>query len=327
MSEPLRWGVLSTAAINEKVLAGAARSAEVDVVAVASRDTQRAATFAARWGIERAYGSYEDLLADDSIDAVYVPLPNALHHEWTLKALQAGKHVLCEKPYSRHPSQVEEAFAAADANGLVLSEGFMFRYHPHIRELLRLIRDEFLIGEVRMVVSSFSWPAQAATDVRLDASLDGGSLLDVGVYCLSASRLFAGEPQTVTAHQRVGATGVDERFSASMELGSGAALAHFDCGLDLPDRSHLEVVGVRGSVRVSDPWHGASPELTLTMLGAAATSIPVVQANPYQLELEEFGRAVRGEAHGLTPREDMLLQARAVDALLRAARSGNRETV
>jgi xylose dehydrogenase (NAD/NADP) len=326
MSEPLRWGVLSTAAINEKLLAGAARSAEVDVVAVASRDSQRAATFAERWGIERAYGSYDELLADDSIDAVYVPLPNALHHAWSLKALQAGKHVLCEKPYSRHPDEVEEAFAAADAHDRVLSEGFMFRYHPHIRELVRLIRDEFLIGEVRLVVSSFSWPARTATDVRLDASLDGGSMLDVGVYCLSASRLFAGEPQTVSAHQRLGPTGVDERFSASMELGSGA-LAHFDCGLDLPDRSHLEVVGARGSVRVSDPWHGAIPGLTLTMLGEDAVSIPVVQANPYQLELEEFGRAVRGEAHQLTPREDMLSQARAVGALLRAAQAGTREVV
>jgi xylose dehydrogenase (NAD/NADP) len=326
MSEPVRWGVLSTAQINEKVLTGAGRSADVDVVAVASRDQQRAAAFAARWKIERAYGSYEALLADDSIDAVYVPLPNALHHEWTLKALRAGKHVLCEKPYSRRPAEVEEAFAEADANALVLSEGFMFRYHPHIREAVRLVRDENLLGDVRLVVSSFSWQAETTTDVRLDASLDGGSMLDVGVYCLSASRVFAGEPRTVAAHQRLGATGVDVAFSASMAFGSGA-LAHFDCGLDMPDRSHLEVVGARGSLRVSDPWHGVTPELTLMREGDPATPIPVPQANPYQLELEEFGRAVRGEAHTLTPREDMLHQARAVDALLRAAGTGNRETV
>ena len=162
MSEPLRWGVLSTAHINEKLLAGAARSPDVEVVAIASRDTRRAGAFAARWGIGRAYGSYDDLLSDDAVDAVYVPLPNGLHHPWTLRALRAGKHVLCEKPYSRRPADVEEAFAEADGRGLVLSEGFMYRYHPQTRELARIVRDQGLIGEVRLVVSSFTWPMQRA---------------------------------------------------------------------------------------------------------------------------------------------------------------------
>jgi xylose dehydrogenase (NAD/NADP) len=326
MSEPLRWGVLSTAAINEKLLAGAARSAEVDVVAVASRDSQRAATFAERWGIERAYGSYDELLADDSIDAVYVPLPNALHHAWSLKALQAGKHVLCEKPYSRRPADVEEAFAEADGRGLVLSEGFMYRYHPQIRELARIVRDEGLIGDVGLVVSSFTWPMDAPGDVCLDSSLDGGSLLDVGVYCISAARLLAGEPRTVAAHQVLGPTGVDVSFAATMELGSGA-LAHFDCSVNLPDRSHLEVVGSKGTLHVSDPWHCLEPGLTVVPQGKPAIRVSVPQANSYQLELEEFGKAVRRETHHLLGRDDALRQARAVDALFRAAASGKRETV
>jgi D-xylose 1-dehydrogenase (NADP+, D-xylono-1,5-lactone-forming) len=326
MSEPLHWGVLSTAHINEKMLAGAARSPDVEVVAIASRDARRAEAFAARWGIGRAYGSYDDLLSDDAVDAVYVPLPNGLHHPWTLRALQAGKHVLCEKPYSRRPADVEEAFADADGRGLVLSEGFMYRYHPQIRELARIVRDEGLIGDVRLVASSFTWPTDAPGDVRLDSALDGGSLLDVGVYCISAARLLAGEPRTVAAHQVLGPTGVDVSFVATMELGSGA-LAHFDCGINLPDRSHLEVVGSKGTVHVSDPWHCLEPGLTVVQQGRSAVRMPVAQANSYQLELEEFGKAVRRETHHLLGRDDALRQARAVDALFRAAASGMRETV
>ena len=326
MSEPLRWGVLSTANINEKMLAGAALSPDVDVVAIASRDIRRAEAFGARWGIERAYGSYDDLLSDDGVDAVYVPLPNGLHHPWSLRALRAGKHVLCEKPYSSRPAEVEEAFAEADARGLVLSEGFMYRYHPQIRALARFLHDDRLIGDVRLVVSSFTWATQTPGDVRLNSSLDGGSLLDVGVYCLNATRLFAGEPQSVAAHQRLGPTGVDVSFAATMELVCGG-LAHFDCGVDLPDRSHLEVVGTLGSVSVSDPWHGLEPGLTLVPSGEPPRRLSMPQANPYQLELEEFGKAVRQEAHHLMGRDDALHQARAVAALTRSAASGRREPV
>ena len=326
MSQPLRWGVLSTANINEKMLAGAALAPDVDVVAIASRDVRRAEAFGARWGIERAYGSYDDLLRDDGVDAVYVPLPNGLHHPWTIRALRAGMHVLCEKPYSSQPAEVEEAFAEADSRGLVLSEGFMYRYHPQTRALARFLQEDHLIGDVRLVVSSFTWPIQTPGDVRLNASLDGGSLLDVGVYCLNAIRLFAGEPRSVAAHQRLGPTGVDVSFAATMELVSGA-LAHFDCGVDLPDRSHLEVVGTLGSVSVSDPWHGLEPGLTLVPSGEPARRLSMPAANPYQLELEEFGKAVRHEEHHLMGRDDALHQARALDALLRSAASGNRESV
>ena len=142
---------------------------------------RRAEAFAARWGIGRAYGSYEDLLSDDAVDAVYVPLPNGLQHPWTLRALQTGKHVLCEKPYSCSPAEVEEAFAEAEGRGLILSEGFMYRDHSQISELARIVRDEGLMGDVRLAASSFTWPTDVPGDVRLDSSLEGGSLLDVGV--------------------------------------------------------------------------------------------------------------------------------------------------
>lgn len=325
MTYPLRWGVLSTASINAKVLTGAALSGDVDVVAVASRDAAKAEAYVARWGIPKAYEGYEGLLADDSVDAVYISLPSGLHHEWTMRALEAGKHVLCEKPYSRWPGEVDAAFSDAQRRGLILSEAFMFRYHPQMVRLAEMVLVERVIGEVRLIVSSFSWPTETADDIRLDASLGGGSLLDVGVYCVSAGRMLAGEPRSVTAQQVTGPTGVDESLVATMEFDS-SALAHFDCSIHLPDRSHLEVVGNLGTIIVSDPWHCDEPRLTVSLQGGASRDIPVPQANSYQLELEEFGRAVRGERNRLLGREDALGQARAVDALFLAAQQASVRT-
>lgn len=323
---PLRWGVLSTAAINDLVLRAASRSSETDVVAVASRTQSRATSYAAQWGIPTAHGSYSDLLADESVEAVYISLPTGLHHEWTMRALAAGKHVLSEKPYSRAPAEVESAFAAAQQLGLVLSEAFMFRYHPQIRRLVELVHVEGAIGTVQLIAASFSWPTESADDVRLDASLGGGALLDVGVYCLSVARLLAGEPRSVTAHQVVGPTGVDGAFVGTLAFGSGA-LAHFDCGIHLPDRSHLEVVGDLGSITVHDPWHCAEPGIVVARRGATPQVEHPQPADSYQLELEEFGRAVRGEPNQLLGRDDAVGQARVVDALFHAAQSGRRVEV
>lgn len=319
MGRAIRWGVLSAALINEKLLAGAALSYAVDVVAVASRDDTKARALAQRWQIPAAYGSYEALLADETVDAVYIPLPNALHHEWTMRALQAGKHVLCEKPYSPRPGDVEEAFDEADRRGLILSEGFMYRYHPQIRQLARLVRDEHGIGDLAMVVASFSWPTDAPGDIRLDPTLEGGSLLDVGVYCLNASRLLAGEPASFTAQQVTGPTGVDVAFTATMRS-AGGVLTHLDCGFHLPDRSLLEVVGSKGVIVVNDPWHCAEPGLTLTLPGRPPQALPTQRANSYQLQLEEFGRAVRAEANHLLGRDDAIGQARAIAGVRHAAR-------
>ncbi len=317
MTDPLRWGLLSTALINRKILKGASLSSEVTVLAVGSRDQARSIEYAREWGIPRAYGSYDALLADPDVDAIYISLPNGLHHEWTMRALASGKHVLCEKPYSRHPAEVAAAFDEAQRLGLVLSEAFMFRYNPQIQTLARLVR-EGQIGPLRLITSSFSWPTDAPGDVRLDPALDGGSLLDVGVYPLSVSRLLAGEPHSFTAQLVKGATDVDMTFVATLGF-DGGVLAHFDSGFRLPDRSHLEVVGALGTIEVSDPWHCFAPRLLLTMQGAEPVTVPVPIANSYQLELEEFGAAVRKEPHALLGRVDAEGQARAVAALLNAA--------
>jgi len=313
-------GLLSTAAINRKLLAAARRSDLVDVVAVASREPARAEAFAREHGVGRAHGSYDALLADPSVECVYVSVPNALHHEWTVRALRAGKHVLCEKPYSRRPEEVEEAFALAEREGRLLSEAFMYRYHPQIETLAALVRDG-AVGELRIVAAAFSHPCDRPGDPRLDPDLDGGSLMDVGCYCVSAARLLAGEPVGVAGHQVVGENGVDVRFTGSLEFGGGA-LAHFDCGFGVPDRSALEVVGTAGAIVVSDPWHCLQPGLELRPRGGEPRQVPVARENAYQLELEHVARRVRGEPSTLLGRDDALGQARTIAALYAAAAAG-----
>jgi xylose dehydrogenase (NAD/NADP) len=314
------FGLLSTAAINRKLLAGARRSELVDVVAVASRDPDRAEAFAREHGIARAHGSYEALLGDPDVECVYVSVPNALHHVWTLRALRAGKHVLCEKPYSRRPDEVEEAFAVAEREGRLLSEAFMYRYNPQIETLAALVRDG-AVGKLRIICAAFSHPCDRPGDVRLDAELDGGSLMDVGCYCVSAARLLAGEPVGAAAHQVIGETGVDVRFTGSLEFGGGA-LAHFDCGFGVPDRSMLEVVGTEGAIAVSDPWHCLAPGLELRPRGGEPRQVPVARENSYRLELEHLARRVRGEPASLLGRDDALGQARTIAALYAAAAAG-----
>lgn len=235
MTLPLRLGLLSTAKINERVIAGAPEG--VEIVAVASRDGARAQAYAHERGIERSYGSYEAVLADPGVDAVYVSLPNGLHHEWTMRALSAGKHVLCEKPYSRRPADVEEAWDAAAAAGLVLVEGLMYRHHPQMRKANDLI-EAGAIGRLRQISSSFSVRLVDLADIRLLRELDGGALMDLGCYCVSGSRLFGGEAERVLGEQVLAGSGVDLDFYGTMCF-PGDVVAQFDVSFSLPSRQRL----------------------------------------------------------------------------------------
>jgi predicted dehydrogenase len=311
----IRWGLLGTGDITRKLLAGARRSSEVTVTAVGSRTIERARTFAAANGIPRAHGSYEDLLADPEVDAVYISLPNSLHHIWTMASLAAGKHVLCEKPYSRHPAQVIEAFDAAEARGLVLEEAFMWRHTPQVRTLLELLPR---LGPLRVIRSTFAFLLEREYDVRIDAMLDGGSLMDVGCYCVSASRLIGGEPVRVAGEQVIGPSGVEIRFAGVMRL-PGDVLATFSSGFDGQTES-LEIIGRDHRLFLPDPWHSVRGVLYLD-----DELIQVDPVNPYQLELEDVNAAVRGEREPLLGRADALGQARAIDALYRAAETGRVE--
>jgi D-xylose 1-dehydrogenase (NADP+, D-xylono-1,5-lactone-forming) len=312
-----RLGLLSTADINGAILAGAAASDRVEVVAVASRDGARAEAYARRHGIPTAHASYDELLADPQVEAVYVSLPNSLHVEWTIRALEAGKHVLCEKPMSDRPELVEDIFDVAERKGLVCMEALMWRHHPQTLRLAELVA-EGAIGELRLVRAAFSHPLYDQPDhVRTRADLDGGSLMDLGCYCVSALRLLAGEPTTVAAYRVLGATGVDERFAATLQF-PGDVLGLLDSGFDLVARSELEVFGSDGSIRAGDPWECNYPRLTLQRADTTET-IDFEPADAYRLELEDLDRAIRGERPALLGRADAVGQARTIAALVRSA--------
>ena len=322
MSEPVRWGVLSTARINEKVLAGAAGSDAVEVLGVASRSQSGADAYAREHAIERAYGSYEALLADGEIEAVYISLPNGLHVDWSIRALAAGKHVLCEKPLSSRASEVARAFDAAERAERLLMEAFMYRHNPQTKRLAALV-DEGAIGRLRAVSASFGFHIGDGADPRLSRELEGGSLLDVGCYCVSAARLLCGEPVRVAGECVIGAGGVDVTFAGLLRF-PGEVLAHFDCGFLLDRAEQLVVLGEEGSLSVADPWHCRAPGIELRRDGESEW-IAVDAVNSYELQLENLSAAIRGTTPALLGRADALGQASTIEALYTAA--GEQRTV
>jgi predicted dehydrogenase len=315
---PVKWGILSTANINRKVIPGAQESPKVDLVAVASRTQERADEYAGRWGIPQAYGSYEALLADPEIEAVYISLPNTMHSGWSVRAVEAGKHVLCEKPLSRHPEQVAAAFEAAAAAGRLLSEAFMWRHNPQTAKLRQLV-DEGAIGELRLVRSVFSYSLYDEANIRLQTEVEGGALMDVGCYNVSASRFLAGEPERVWGEAWYGPTGTDWVFAGTMRFPNDV-IAAFDCGTALQDRDELEVVGSEGSLFLDDPWHCNVPVIELRRDGEVER-IELERQDSYRLELENMSDAIRGEGELLLARNDATAQARVLEALHRSATS------
>jgi predicted dehydrogenase len=313
------WGLVSTAPINERILEAARESDLVDVVAVGSREAERAEAYARERGIPRAHGSYDELLADPEVEAVYISVPNGLHVEWTLRALEAGKHVLVEKPLSRRVEEVERVFDLAESAGLVVSEGFMWRHHPQTAKLAQLL-EEGVIGALRLIRVGFSFPLEAersADDARFSAELDGGAMMDLGCYCVSAIRFVAGEPSSLAGKQVVGPTGVDVVFAGTLTH-AGDVLSHFDCSFVVPRRSELEVLGEEGSLFVTTPFVITSPGIELRRDGDVE-QVVVEQADSYRLELENVGAAIRGEAPLLLGREDAVAQARTIEAFYESA--------
>jgi predicted dehydrogenase len=246
---------------------------------------------------------------------VYIPLPNGMHVEWTLAALEAGKHVLVEKAFSPRVAEVERCFDVAEERGLVLSEAFMWRHNPQTGRLLSLLPR---IGELRLIRAAFSFPLVGRDDdVRWDPALDGGALLDVGCYCVSAARLFGGgEPIDVEA-LAVDRGGVDSRFTGLLRF-DGDVLATFDCGFDIAERDELELVGSEGSLFVDDPWHCRSPRIEHR--GDSIETVEVSAVSSYRLEFEDVSAVIRGvRDEPLLGRADAVGQARTLEALLEAA--------
>jgi predicted dehydrogenase len=237
-----------------------------------------------------------------------------------MRSLAAGKHVLCEKPYSRHPEEVVEAFAAADAAKLVLMEAFMYRHHPQTRIVADLIR-RGEIGRPRLIQASFSFVLDSLDDVRAKPELDGGSLMDVGCYCISGTRLVAGEPNEVVGEQITGPTGIDMSFRGALRF-EGGAVGEFACSFETPRRQELRVVGEDGTLSVEAPWRVDWGGDVLVQRGDDVTRIDVPEADSYVRQLDNLADAVSGESPPLLGREDALGQARVIDALYRSAAKG-----
>jgi xylose dehydrogenase (NAD/NADP) len=327
MTDAVRWGLLSTARINQALIAGIRAADGAELVAVASRSEATASAYAAAQGIPRAHGSYEALLADPDVDVVYVSLPNALHVPWSVAALQAGKHVLCEKPMAQRAADVLEAYDVAAHAERLLMEAFMWRYHPQTELVARLARDGTL-GELRQVRAAFSFSLPDPGNVRWDPALEGGALMDVGCYCVSALRLLCGEPERVSCEtldrERSGdersarGRSVDAHTSGLLRFGGGV-LGTFECGFDTAPRSLLEVTGSEARLLVDDPWQAPGPGPELVGPDGSRERLEVEVVNPYAREVEDLSRAVRGEGEPRLGREDALGQARTIEALYRAA--------
>jgi predicted dehydrogenase len=296
------------------------------VAAVAARDADRAREFASDLGIPRAYGSYDELLADPEIDGVYIGLPNSLHTAWTVQAAAAGKHVLCEKPLSRRASDVEQMVAACDAARVLLMEAFMFRHHPQharVRELLAA----GAIGEPAIVRASFAFampPARRAIpDVRVQAGLDGGAFMDVGCYALNAARfLFDAEPLEVSALQRKDPLlNVDTSFAAVARF-PGDRLALLDGSFDANGPSRYEITGFEGSILVERAYQPERQPSQITIVrGGERRTEEIAGTDQYGVEADHFARSVRA-GQLLPPAENGLAQARAVEAMYRSAETG-----
>jgi D-xylose 1-dehydrogenase (NADP+, D-xylono-1,5-lactone-forming) len=319
----LKLGLLSTAQINEQILAGARASDRVEVVGVASRDRRRSETYARKNALERAYGSYEELLEDPGVDAVYVSLPNSLHVPWSARALEAGKHVLCEKPLSRDPAAVARLFETAEHARRQLAEAFMYRHHPQAVRVKQMV-DEGAIGTLRTIraVSSFDLVAlRGSDDIRLDPELDGGSLMDLGCYCVHGSRMLAGEPEYVCGVEVKGRYAVDMSFFGLLSFPDDV-VAEIYSSFGLPLRQEFEAVGDEGLIRLEAPWRIDFGGDGFLVRGGEAALIEVPRADAYQLELENFADAVEGRAPALLGPADASGQVRTIAALYRSAESG-----
>jgi len=322
---PLRWGLLGTARINRSIIPVIRASGRHELVAVASRRREMAEQYAREWGIPRSFGSYADLVASPDIDAIYNPLPNALHAEWTIEACRAGKHVLCEKPLALSVQEVDAIAAAAARAGVVVTEAFMYRHHPQTLRLKALV-DEGAVGELRLVRGAFTFTLTRPADVRLLPALGGGSLWDVGCYPVSMSRYLTGrEPRSVVGFQAVSPSGIDEAFYGELDFGD--VHAQFDCGFRAPLRTHLEVVGTSGAITVPAPFKPGLDERLILTRDEGTESIDVAGEPLYSGQLENFADAVLQGTPPRIPLADSRANVLVLNALYEAARTGSRVSV
>ncbi len=330
--EPVRWGVLGAANIAlEKVIPAMQHSTHMRVEAIASRDHDKAKRAADKLGIPRAYGSYEELLEDDGIEAIYNPLPNHLHVPWSVRAADAGKHVLCEKPLALNASEGRELMNARDRNGVQIAEAFMVRTHPQWAAVRELIA-EGRIGELRLVSGHFSYFRRDPKDVRSNVEWGGGALMDIGCYPITLSRwLFGEEPDAVAGMvERDPELRIDRLASGMLRFPSGQAT--FSCAGQLVPFQRMQVYGTEGRIEIEIPFN-APPDRPCRIFvddgsqfaGRAAEEIPLPAVDQYRLQGERFSEAVRGVGVVPVPLEDAVANMAVIDAVFRSAESGRWE--
>jgi predicted dehydrogenase len=309
----LRWGLLSTARINRALIPAIRSSARSELTTIASRTIDRAREYAREWEIPRPLGSYEALVHDPDIDVVYIPLPNHLHVEWTVRALEAGKHVLCEKPLALTVEEVDRIAEACRRTGRVAAEAFMYRHHP-LTEAVQLTVASGRLGEVKSFRGAFTFPLTRDGDVRLDPAMGGGSLWDVGCYPLSYANLLTGKaPVEVFGWQRTSDRGVDMEFFAMMRYADGS-VAQFDCGFAGPFRAEMEVVGTGGVLRIHRPFKTDEHSgLEFTSASDVVEAIEFARDTAYAGEVADIEAAA---LDGTAPRVTLAESRRTVQTIL-----------
>lgn len=317
----LNWGLLSTARINRALIPPLRASKRNHLLAVASRSQESAETYAHEWKIPRAHGTYEALLGDPEIDVIYNPLPNHLHAEWTIKAVEAGKHVLCEKPLALTVDEVDAIESAARRQGRVVTEAFMYRHHPQTLKVQELVK-KGSIGDVKLIRGSFTYVLSRDGDVRLDPAMGGGSIWDVGCYPISYARTVLGyDPLEVFGWQLTGPTGIDETFVGQMKF-EGDIYAQFDSSFAIPFHTFMEIVGSEATLNIPRPFKpGEAEKIYLTRADKTET-LKIKGQELYIGEVEDMADAI---LLGREPRislADSRANVAVMVALLESARSG-----
>ncbi len=329
--EAVKWGVLSISGHYAlRVHLPLSRLSEASIVGIASRDAPKASAAAARLGIPKAFGSYEALLADPGIEAVYLPLPNNLHAEWATKALEAGKHVLCEKPLAMDAAQAKAMAAAARSKKLLLMEAFMYRFHPQWRRAKEIL-DSGEIGRVRSIACSFSYNNADPANIRNRIETGGGALYDIGCYAISVSRWFAGtEPErAISLVQRDPVFGTDNLSSGVLDFGPSGARATFTVATKCFPVQRVEITGERGSIALGLPFN-AYPDVPMSLDVSTALGTRRIDAGPadqYGLMFAAVSGAIREGSLAPTPCEDGVANMAVLDALFRSELSGSWENV
>lgn len=322
-SKPLRWGLLSTARINRSLIPPLRESARNEVVAVASRTLERAKSYNEQWQIPHIYGSYEALLADPTIDVVYISLPNSLHAEWVIKAVQARKHVLCEKPLGLNVEEVDRMVAAAEDAGVVLAEAMMYRHHHQTLKVKELIEDG-VIGQLHLIRGVFSYQFQRGNeDIRFNASLGGGSLWDIGCYPISYANFVVGSPpEEVIGWQVSGETEVDLAFVGQMRY-PREIFAQFNCGFLQPSRSPMEFVGSQGVLSIPRAFKLNASDHILFSDDHKTEKIPVdTSVHRYAGEVEDMSDAILLKHPLRVSIAEIRSNIATIDALLHSASKG-----